>query len=130
MEELGSPVSDVRFPEMREAVVRALKSLADPQYQQRIWLERRFPHAGFYDDLDTNISTLYDDCVVIPEPRTRIGTVLVDGPEIERLIELDRELDPIIRRLGDASDAVYLANPAWPGVVGAARAALAAMTGE
>ncbi|MGW4737370.1 SCO4402 family protein [Nocardia xishanensis] len=123
-------MSDVRFPEMREAVVRALGSLADPEYQQRISVERRFPHAGFHDDLDTNISTLYDDCVVIPDPRIRIGTVLVDGPEIERLIELDRALDPMIRRLGDVSDAVYLADPAWPAVVGAARAALAAMTGE
>lgn len=130
MAELGFPVTEILYPEMRESVVRALRAFADPEYQQRVWIDRRFPHEGFYDDLDLNISILYDDCVVLPDPRTRIGTVLIDGAEIGRLADLDGVLDPLIRRLGDVPDRRYVEDAAWPRVVEAARAALVAMTGD
>ncbi|MFD3591462.1 hypothetical protein ACFWU5_01950 [Nocardia sp. NPDC058640] len=120
-------MTDVQYPEMRMSVIDALESFADPDYQRRVWINRQFPHANFYDDLDLNVSILYDDCVVVPDPRSRIGTVLVDGPEVDRLIELDQVLDPMISRLGNASDSTYLGDSEWPLVVTAARAALAAM---
>ncbi len=120
-------MTNVRYPEMRRSVIEALASFADPDYQRRVWINREFPQENFYDDLDVNVSILYDDCVVVPDPRSRIGTVLVDGPEIDRLIELDQVLGPMIRRLGNAPDATYLADSEWPLVVAAARAALAAM---
>ncbi|WP_157978736.1 MULTISPECIES: SCO4402 family protein [Nocardia] len=127
LEELGSPVTDVKYPEMRKSVLEALESFADPDYQRRVWINREFPQENFYDDLDVNVSILYDDCVVVPDPRSRIGTVLMDGPEVDRLIELDRVLGPMIGRLGNAPDATYLGDSEWPLVVAAARAALAAM---
>lgn len=120
-------MTDVRYPEMRKSVIEALESFADPDYQRRVWINHEFPQENFYDDLDVNVSILYDDCVVVPDPRSRIGTVLVDGPEVGRLIELDQVLGPMIRRLGNAPDAIYLGDSEWPLVVAAARAALAAM---
>ncbi|UGT57208.1 SCO4402 family protein [Nocardia asteroides] len=120
-------MTEVGYPEMRKSVMDALESFADPDYQWRVWRNREFPHENFYDDLDLNVSILYDDCVVVPDPRSRIGTVLVAGPEVERLIELDQVLGPMIRRLGNAPDATYLGDSEWPLVVAAARAALAAM---
>lgn len=120
-------MTDVQYPEMRRSVIEALESFADPNYQKRVWINRQFPRANFYDDLDVNVSILYDDCVVVPDPHSRIGTVLVDGPEVDRLIELDQVLGPMIRRLGNAPDATYLGDSEWPLVVAAARAALAAM---
>ncbi|WP_410870178.1 SCO4402 family protein [Nocardia sp. A7] len=120
-------MTDVQYPEMRKSVIEALASFADPEYQRRVWINRQFPQENFYDDLDVNVSILYDDCVVVPDPRSRIGTVLVDTPEVDRLIELDQVLDPLIRRLGNAPDATYLGDSEWPLVVAAARAALAAM---
>lgn len=120
-------MTDVQYPEMRKSVIEALESFADPDYQRRVWINRQFPQEDFYDDLDVNVSILYDDCVVVPDPRSRIGTVLVDGPEVDRLIELDQVLGPMIRRLGNAPDATYLGDSEWPLVVAAARAALAAM---
>ncbi|WP_216916046.1 SCO4402 family protein [Nocardia noduli] len=120
-------MSDIQFPQMRMYVEHALESLADPVYQRRVWIERQFPHEGFYDDLDLSIHILYDDCVVCPDPRSTIGAVLVDGPEVDRLIELDRVLGPMIERLGNVGDSEYLDDPQWPLVIAAARAALAAM---
>ncbi|MFD6273969.1 SCO4402 family protein [Nocardia asteroides] len=124
---MGSTMTGVRYPEMRKSVMEALESFADSDYQRRVWIDREFPQEGFYDDLDVNVSILYDDCVVVPDPRSRIGTVLVDGPEVYRLIELDQVLGPMIRRLGDAPDATYLGDTEWPLVVAAALATLAAM---
>ncbi|MEV6213972.1 hypothetical protein [Nocardia sp. NPDC051833] len=127
VEELESTMTDVQYPEMRKSVIDALEALADPDYQRRVWINHEFPQENFYDDLDVNVSILYDDCVVVPDPRSRIGTVLVDGPEVDRLIELDRVLGPMIGRLGNVPDATYLGDSEWPMVVIAARAALAAM---
>ncbi|MEV0059823.1 hypothetical protein [Nocardia sp. NPDC050718] len=120
-------MTDVQYPEMRKSVIDALEAFADPDYQRRVWIDHEFPQENFYDDLDVNVSILYDDCVVVPDPRSRIGTVLVDGPEVDRLIELDQVLGPMIGRLGNAPDATYLGDSEWPLVVTAARAALAAM---
>ncbi len=113
---------------MRADVVDAVRALSDAAYQRRVWIERRYPHDAFYDDLDMNIHVLYDDCVVLPDPRSRVGTVLVDGTEVPSLERLDAVLSPLIQRLGDSPDAIYLADPAWGAVVEAARTALAAMT--
>ncbi|WP_194813403.1 hypothetical protein [Nocardia sp. XZ_19_385] len=120
-------MTDVQYPEMRKSVIEALESFADLDYQKRVWIDREFPQENFYDDLDVNVSILYDDCVVVPDPRGRIGTVLIDGPEVDRLIELDQVLGPMISRLGNAPDATYLGDSEWPLVVAAAQAALAAM---
>ncbi|MEU4413946.1 SCO4402 family protein [Nocardia salmonicida] len=120
-------MTDVQYPEMRKSVIEALESFADPDYQRRVWINRQFPQENFHDDLDVNVSILYDDCVVVPDPRSRIGSILIDGPEVDRLIELDQVLGPMIGRLGNAPDATHLGDSEWPLVVEAARAALAAM---
>ncbi|MFE1592253.1 hypothetical protein [Nocardia sp. NPDC058705] len=117
----------VQFPQMRATVLSALEALADPEYQQRVWLERRFPQERFYDDLDENIHALYDDCVVLPDPRDRIGTILIDDEEAAALVNLGRVLTPLIDDLGDASDSVYVGDARWSSVVAAARAAFAAL---
>ncbi|MFD3744231.1 hypothetical protein [Nocardia sp. NPDC058633] len=45
-------MNDGQFPQMRAAVLSAVAAWADAEYQRRIWLEHRCPHANFYDDLD------------------------------------------------------------------------------
>ncbi|WP_435827000.1 SCO4402 family protein [Nocardia fluminea] len=113
---------------MRSSVVSAVRALADPVYQQRIWLERRYPHPGFYDDLDQRIHTLYDDSTVLPDPSRRVGTILIgNNDELVALSNLDRVLSPLIDDLGDVPDSKYLGDERWRDVVAAAREALAAM---
>lgn len=113
----------VRFPEMRREILSALDALADPAYQQRVWIEKRMPTPQYHDDLDLNVHILYDDTSVLPDPGTGLGAFLADAAEVEALREVGAALDPLISGLGDASDATYLADGRWPSVVAAAKVA-------
>lgn len=117
----------VQFPEMRATVLEAAQALADREYQQRVWLECQYPHDNFYDDLDQQVHALYDDCAVLPDPGRALGTILIGNEEIAALASLDRALSPLIDDLGNAPDAVYLADPQWCAVLAAARDVVAAM---
>jgi hypothetical protein len=112
----------IEFPLMRAEVEHAVGCLADVEYQQRVWIRREMPSPTYYDDLDTNIHVLFDDCKVLPDPTGMIGSVLRRGEEIERLAELGNTLDAMIRDLRNAPDAAYLADVRWPTVVAQAAA--------
>jgi hypothetical protein len=104
-----SAVTRVEFPEWRNEVVDAVRSLSDPAYQQRIWVERDFPHANFHDALDECIHVLFDDADVLPEPSHRLGVLLRNEAEVEALRPLGVLLDAIIDDLEDAAAEQYLA---------------------
>ncbi len=117
------PVDPIRYPDMRAEVIDAVASLADPDYQQKVWIRREYPQPGFYDDLTTNINILFDDVCVLPNPHTRVGIVLHPG-EVDAMKKLGDVLDPLIDELGDAPDTQYLNHPQWPEVITRARQAL------
>lgn len=116
------PVDPLRYPEMRAEVIDAVTSLADPDYQQKVWIRREYPQPGFYDDLTTNINILFDDVCVLPDPQTRVGIVLHPN-EVDAMKALSNVLDPLIDELGDAPDTQYLNHPQWTTVVTTARQA-------
>lgn len=117
----------VRFPAFRREVILAVAAFADPDYQRRVWVEKVMPFVGYYDDLTVNVHALYDDFVSLPNARDYVGDVLVDGPEIQALIDLDSAFAPILAELGDAPDSAYLEHPQWSTVVRRARLALPAL---
>ena len=80
-----------------------------------------------YEDLTLNIHILYDDTQVLPDPTTRIGTVLFDGDEVVALASLEAPFGRVLDRLGEAPDAEYLVSKEWPEIVQLAGVALAAM---
>lgn len=116
VEVVEPPVGRIRYPEMRNEVVLAVKALSDPDYQQRVWVRKEFPHENFYDDFSQKVHILFDDLTVMPEPHTAVGDVLY-GNEVEPMQALSDVLDPLIDQLGDVSDADYLAHPRWAEVV-------------
>ena len=116
VEIVESAVESLQYPDMRAEVVDAVRSLADPSYQQRVWIRREYPEEGFYDDLTTNVNILFDDVCVLPEPEQRVGVVLYPS-EVGVMKELGDVLDPLIDELGDVSDARYLEHPQWAEVV-------------
>jgi hypothetical protein len=120
-------VNEVEFLAMRREVARALASLADLGYQRRAWLAGNFGDPHTNEDLTLNINILYDDSQVLPNPTTRVGSVLIDGDEVEALTALERPLSRVLDRLGEASDAEYMSSPEWLEVVQLAGVALAAM---
>lgn len=117
----------VRYPEMRLQVLSAINALADREYQQRVWIDRIYPHENYYDDLDLNIHILYDDALVLPDPTSTVEQILASRAEADAFRLLAERLDPIINELGDSPDSVYLSHPGWPSVVDAAESARAVM---
>lgn len=115
----------VKYPQMRQEVAGALAALADPDYQQRVWVNRIYPRENFYDDLTLNVNILYD--MVLPDPKSRIGTVLVNEDEADQLTRLEEVLGPLVAELRDEPDDRYLSDPRWKEVVVAARSALSCM---
>jgi hypothetical protein len=115
----------VRFPDMRLQVIAALRSLSDPQHQQTRW-GRVDEGVNYYDDLTMNVHTLYDDCLVLPDPQEAVPDVL-HPEEIPIFLDLQRALGPMIQDLGDERDDAYMRDPRWPVVVDTAARALVAM---
>lgn len=110
---------------MRDQVIASLQSLADPSHQKVRW-GRYEEGVNYYDDLTLNVHVLYDDCQVLPDPSRSVGTVLYEN-ELEALREVHAALGPMLDELQDSPDSDFLADPRWPEVVGAARAALDVM---
>ena len=125
---LGEPgaaaVTGVRFPAMRREVIACLESLADPEHQQRIWIERRYPHESYFDDLAQCVNVL-DDIVPASRLEASIGTVLVSESEVRCVAAYHQALDLVFARHDrNDADAVFLADSGWPAVVDAAHLAL------
>jgi hypothetical protein len=118
---------EIRYPDARWAVMDALASLSDREHQDRVWIRRELPHKDYLDGFDQVVHTLYDDWVVLPEPKAAVGSILVDGPEVPRLASLGVTLDRLIAELGDVADTDYLRHADWPQVVTQAGLALASM---
>jgi hypothetical protein len=117
---------NVRFPSMRRDVMFALAALADRDYQSDVWVGR-MPRPGYSDNLDVVVSCLYDDCQVLPDPTSRIGSVLVEGPEIARLRHLGEVLDVLLDELQGQDDAAFLDDIRWRDITETAGLALSAM---
>lgn len=111
---------------MRREVLSALAALSDLEYQRAGWL-RGQPPGSRGGDLSLILHTLYDDMEVVLKPRDWLGSVLVDGEEVEALLRLGECLTPVLDRLGDEPDSAYLAAPEWAEVVRLAGLALSAM---
>lgn len=116
------------FPEMREEVRAALRSLSDPKHQRERW-GKYDEDINYYDDLTMNIHILYDDCAVLPEPQLSVPSLLRDS-EVESFNNLENSLEPLVDELGDRSDSAYLADPRWKDVITAAEIALKAMESD
>lgn len=119
-------VTSVRHPSMRAEVVLAVQSLADPAYQQRVWIRREYPHDSYYDDLTQNVNILFDDTGVLPDPSSAVGDILYPS-EVASMAALGNVLDPLIDELGDVTDSQYLNHPQWSQVVRSAEAAYAVL---
>ena len=107
-------------------MVRAVQSLADPAYQQRVWIRREYPQNTFFDDLTQNVNILFDNTRVLPDPASAVGDILYPS-EVASMTALGNVLDPLINELGNADDTQYLNHPQWPHVVHTAHAAYAAL---
>lgn len=113
------------YPEMRNEVIDALRSLSDPVHQRTRWGKVE-EGIEYYDDLTLNVHVLYDDIGVLPSPGKAVPGVLYPA-ETPHLRAVGEALGPLIRELGDSPDDMYLDDPRWASVIHAARTALEIM---
>lgn len=114
--EMGQPhlmTNDVEFPDVRINVVAALESLADQNYQQRVWRDRMPRADEKVDNFDLVVHVLFDDSRVLDDPEPPVGEVLASAREVRAARELAEVLGRLIDELGDVGDEVYLASPRW-----------------
>ncbi|MFF2809614.1 hypothetical protein ACFVT2_21035 [Streptomyces sp. NPDC058000] len=118
----------IRLPKMREEVFSAVRALADPEYQKRVWIERKYPNPDYFDDFTLNVNIL-DDATILDNPHAVIGYTLASEEEAQAMKSLANRLLQIIEEVGSESpDSAFLASPLWDGVVEAANNALEVMT--
>lgn len=128
MENVVRTMTLVRYPFVRGDVIFSIATLADPEYQQRVWIDHIYPTENYYDAFDETIHTLYDDTGVMENPMEAIGYVLRSQAEAEAMYPLRYALDTLYDVLGiELSDAEYIASPLWDDVVDAAQRALAVL---
>jgi hypothetical protein len=109
---------------MRNEIVRAVKALADPEYQRAAWVRHELP-PGQYDELTHRIHILYDDTQVLEDPAAAVGVYLCTHDEVDAMQKLAAALDALFDEMGtELPDEDYLQAPGWPAVVEAAREAL------
>lgn len=121
-------MSNTKYPEMRKELVGHLQALADPEYQQRVWVEGGSEGAIQHDEFDYAVHFLYDDTQLARDTRSTIGSILRDTGEVDRIETLVSAIEGIFQRYGtELSDAQYIGLPEWRSVVGAAREALTAV---
>lgn len=120
-------MSDLEFPNMRLEIVEAVRSLADPVFQRRVWVDGE-PTGYEIEGLDQEITTLYDDTRAMDDPYGQIGITLRDEREAEAMQKLDRVLLPFYKSLPPHYDpATVLAMPGWKDVVATAQTTLAVL---
>ena len=71
----------VQYPSLRAKLLESLRSLADREYQQRVWVNHNYPHGVLYDSFDEAVHFLFDDTILAENPDAAIGVILEDEKE-------------------------------------------------
>jgi hypothetical protein len=117
-------LSELRYPEMRRELVSYIKSLADKQYQQGVWLNGDLHPDIVHDELDYAIHFLYDDTILAKDPYALIGWILLSKEEAEAITRLIENLDLLFDKYGtELEDRDYLRKNEWLDVLQAAKSA-------
>ena len=118
----------VKYPKMREELLETLRSLADRDYQDQVWVKRDYPLGIKYDSFDEAVHFLYDDTVLAENPDSAIGVIIEDEKEARLMEAVCQAIDLVFEALGtEASDEEYIKCYEWTSVVEAALRALQAM---
>lgn len=118
----------VKYPKMREELLETLRSLADRDYQHKVWLENDYPPGIECDSFDDAVHFLYDDTVLAENPDLAIGVIIEDEKEARLMSAVCQAIDLVFEALGTGvSDEEYIKSSEWTRVVEAASKALQAM---
>lgn len=121
----------VKYPKMREELLETLRTLADREYQHKVWLEIDYPPGIEYDSFDEVVHFLYDDTVLAENPNAAIGLIIENEKEVCLIQAVCSAIDELFEVLGlDKSDREYINSDEWETVVSAASCALDVMENQ
>lgn len=116
VDRLGAVSEDARLiANHRVHVVPAVLALANPPWQQDVWLD---PSA--FESLDHVFHTLFDDFCDAGEPERFLGVSLRTEEEVTLMRELGIALNAAAAQAPNDTDEEYLQSPSWPKVVAVA----------
>lgn len=116
---------------MREDLLETLRSLADREYQHKVWLENDYPPGIEWDSFDEAVHFLYDDTVLAENPDAAIGVIIEDEKEARLMSAVCQAIDLVFEALGTGvCDEEYIKSSEWTMVVEAALKALQAMENQ
>ena len=115
--------STVKFPWFREELIRNLKDLSDKVYQQRVWVDKIYPHDNFYDDFTQQVNFL-GDAGFFYNPKDTVGDIVKNEKELNAVMEVVYAIDKIFNQYGkELSDKEYISLPEWQEVIEKAKIA-------
>ena len=118
----------VKYPKMREELLETLRSLADIEYQHKVWVDSDYPPGIEGDCFDEAVHFLYDDTVLAENPDAAIGVIIEDEKEARLMEAVCQAIDLVLEALGtEVSDEEYIKSSEWTSVVEAASRALQVM---
>ncbi|MEG4344896.1 hypothetical protein QUB70_16595 [Microcoleus sp. A003_D6] len=118
----------VQYPKMREELLETLRSLADREYQHKVWIDKDYSLGIECDSFDDAVHFLYDDTVLAENQDAAIGVIIKNEKEARLMEAVCQAIDLVFEVLGtEASDEEYIKSSEWTGVVEAASKALQAM---
>lgn len=117
----------LKHTHMRAQLKAVLASLADPEYQSKVWLAP--PEVERYDSFTLCVSVLFDDlCLEGASEADLVGNIIVNRDEAIHVTMVVHLINELFDAIGlRATDAQYIHHPLWPIIVLAATDALALM---
>ncbi|MER6230187.1 hypothetical protein ABZ773_07250 [Streptomyces sp. NPDC047804] len=104
-----------RLANFRVNLVPAVLALANPPWQQTVWLD-----PSTFENLDHIFHVLFDDFCDADQPEMYLGTSLRTEEEVELMRQLGAALNAAGSEAPDDTDDQYLQATAWPRVVAVA----------
>jgi hypothetical protein len=119
----------LKYPDMRQELLDALRQLADINLQRKLWVNRDYDVDKFVYGFDEIVGLLYDDLGVDKNPSQAIGVFLLNENEAGLIQAVTQAIDRVRLDVGtEAADEEYIRSRAWPEVMKAASLAIDGLT--
>ena len=120
----------VQNPGLRKELIFNIRSLADPIYQKRVWVDLELPVMPYEDNFDQAIHFLFDDMCLDTHIDQSMGVMLENAAEADAVQAVIEVLEIALENLPqNATDEHYINSIYWTDVISASRYAYRVLTG-
>jgi hypothetical protein len=115
----------VLLPQKRSEMFHYLQALANPDYQERVWVNGDYyPEIG-HDGFGYVVTFFFEDTMLAEAPEKNVGTILESVEEAHLIRQVCSAILQVVRVVGDEQpDVEYISHPEWQVVVESASEAI------